>query len=160
MTNEIWKDIEGYKGHYQVSNMGNIKSLKRSKHLILKGTPNGNGYKLVGLYLNGVKYYPVHRLVALAFCSGYEKGLHVDHINGIKTDNRAINLRWVTHRQNREAYDPKRSKFGCGVQKKKDRKNYIARISMNGKHIHIGCYDTPEQARQARQDFKTKHNIK
>ena len=82
----------------------------------------------------------------------------MDHINGTKTDNRAMNLRWVTHRQNQEAYRSNRSVYGIGIRKRGQR--FRSDIRMNNTKYYLGTYDTPEQARQARQDFKTKHNLK
>lgn len=59
---QIWKDIEGYKGHYQISNYGNVRSLKKDAFL-MKG-----GYKIINLWKNGTgKMFRVHRLVAAAF---------------------------------------------------------------------------------------------
>lgn len=64
---EIWKDIDGYEGHYQVSNYGNVRSIKTIPTL-LKGDYQKNGYKRVYLWKNGKKQnLLVHRLVALSF---------------------------------------------------------------------------------------------
>ncbi len=157
---EIWKDIEGYNGVYQVSNMGRVRSFKRCNPKILKARPNDKGYVYVVLCANNYKkQFSVHRLVANVFCDGYKEGLQVDHINGTKTDNRAINLRWLTIRQNNEAYSLNRSVYGVGVIKNRSGR-FESRIYFNGKTKRIGTYDTPEQARQARTDFKTKHNLK
>ena len=95
---EIWKDIEGYDGKYQVSNLGRVRSFRiKSDGVILVQRPNAGGYPYVEL---GKKKRPVHQLVAYAFCDGYKEGLHVNHKNEIKTDNRADNLEWVTQKQN------------------------------------------------------------
>ncbi len=156
---EIWKDIEGYNGAYQVSNLGRVKSFRRSKPRILLGSPNGEGYIYITFRVDSNrKDLRIHRLVAKAFCNGYKEGLQVDHINGIKADNRAINLRWVTNRQNSEGYKSNRSKYGCGVQKRCGR--FWSYITVNQKQVYLGTYDTPKQAQQARTDFKTKHNLK
>lgn len=160
MIEEIWKDIEGYNGVYQVSNMGRIRSFKGRNTRILKGSSHLDGYRVVRLVLGGKgKTLTQHKLVAKAFCEGYEKGLSVDHINGIKTDNRAVNLRWVTLRKNHEGFRLNKSIYGCGVRKLNNGR-FISTIRVKGSLKYIGTYDTPEQAQQARTDFKVKHNIK
>lgn len=112
---EIWKDIEGFEGLYQVSNLGRVKSLERTtqlpinkycagfrcqKELILKQFSRSNGYKSVNLNKNGNNFFTVHRLVAQAFCpnpNGYDT---VNHIDENKKNNRADNLEWCSARDN------------------------------------------------------------
>lgn len=105
---EIWKDIEGYEGKYQISNEGRVKALawngfgkgKNQKEHILHQA-DLRGYKRVGLSKDGVvKWFSVHRLVAMAFISNPNNYLVVDHINTIRDDNRVENLRWVTQAEN------------------------------------------------------------
>lgn len=91
--------------NYSVSDLGNVRNDKTGK--VLKPLDNGKGYVKVRLFYGSHKDYKhiaVHRLVALAFpeiCGEYEEGLQVDHLNTIRNDNRAVNLRWVTPTQNR-----------------------------------------------------------
>ena len=104
---EIWKSIPGYEGTYEVSNMGNVRSLDRTvlmkdgkkrfqKGRVLK-TSGGKNYRLVTL---GVVNHPVHRLVACLFVSNPYNFPVVNHINEDKNDNRAVNLEWCTQRYN------------------------------------------------------------
>lgn len=104
---EIWKDIEGHNGSYQVSNLGNVKSLERTvyrtngrpihvKERMLKQRDNGRGYKMV--VIGGLD--AVHRLVAKAFCENPYGYKEVDHIDGDKNNNNAENLEWVTRSEN------------------------------------------------------------
>lgn len=100
---EIWKDIQGYKGLYQVSNLGRIKSLNRvdgSNHRIyekiLKLKKRKN-YLGVDLHQNGeLRTYSVHRLVAQAFIPNPENKPQVNHIDEDKENNQVDNLEWCT----------------------------------------------------------------
>lgn len=112
---EIWKDIIGYENEYQISNLGNVYSFKSNR--ILKGYTKKNKphyedrhwYITVSLCSNGVeKRFFVHRLVAEHFIPNPDKKEYVNHINGIKDDNRVENLEWVTAQENTQhAYDNK-----------------------------------------------------
>jgi hypothetical protein len=109
---EEWKDIKGYEGLYQVSNLGRVKSLERTvtrkngrklpvKELILKPETIHNGYLRVALEDSGKrKRFLIHRLVCEAFHENPENKPEVNHINEKKTDNRACNLEWVTAKEN------------------------------------------------------------
>ena len=99
MQNEIWKDVPGYSGLYQVSNLGRVKSIERYdakkhrvKERILKQANRGNGYKVVVLFSNGHKMYAVHRLVALAFIPNPDGLPQINHKNEIKKDKKEITM--------------------------------------------------------------------
>jgi hypothetical protein len=94
MMEEIWKDIKGFEGRYQVSNLGRVRSLNyRHKNITqnLKPIDDHKGYLEVRLDNKHVK---IHRLVAMAFVEGYKPGLVVNHLNEIRTDNRPENLQF------------------------------------------------------------------
>lgn len=97
---EEWKYIEGFED-YQVSNLGRVKSLKLGRNNILKARKNGSGYLQVLLYGKKKINSAVHRLVLVHFkpIDNFQN-LEVNHINGIKDDNKLENLEWVTHSEN------------------------------------------------------------
>ena len=109
---EIWKDIEGYEGYYQVSNMGSVQSLNRTctnknnkimtfKGKILKPQNDRCGYLCVLLSLNGIKRnFKIHRLVAQAFIDNSNNKPCVNHKDGNKTNNMVYNLEWCTQQEN------------------------------------------------------------
>ena len=156
---EKWKEIEDWP-EYWVSDCGQVKSFWHRKTRILK-LHLGRGYLYVGLCRDGKqKFFRVHRLVALAFCDGYEEGLEVDHINGKKTDNRAENLRWICHALNKVHQHKARSQTGyIGVRQMQGyiTKPYRAEASDgSGKSKHLGYFSTAEEASAARDEFVRK----
>jgi len=98
---EIWKDIEGYEGLYQISNLGNVKSLYFEPPIILKSSKDSRGYLYVVLSKNGKqKIGRIHRLVASAFICNPKNKPQVNHIDGVKSNNTVKNLEWVTNAEN------------------------------------------------------------
>lgn len=115
MKKEIWKDIEGYEGYYQVSNLGRVRSLDRNQRYESVKTPYTRklkgrvlsqmttklGYKKLTLAINqNYKNMPVHRLVAKAFLPNEKNLPCVNHINENPSDNMVENLEWCTHKYN------------------------------------------------------------
>lgn len=101
MIKEIWKDISGYEGLYQVSNFGRIKSYHRGKTSVLAGTPN-NGYIRIRLCKDGIRgnLILIHRLVCVAFIPNPENKPCVNHIDGNPSNNNVNNLEWCTSSEN------------------------------------------------------------
>lgn len=100
--NEIWKDIPGFNGKYQASNLGNIRSMNYNGTNIVKNMSqyNSRGYLACKLTLNGInKRYLVHRLILLTFNGSNEKN-EVNHKDGNKHNNKIDNLEWCTRSEN------------------------------------------------------------
>lgn len=110
--NEIWKDVVGYEGYYQVSNLGNFRSLDRiikykkdglrlypGKSLLLE--PTKDNYRRIVLMKEGIKArYMAHRLVAQAFIPNPNNKPCINHIDGCKYNNIVSNLEWCTASEN------------------------------------------------------------
>lgn len=127
---EIWKDIKGYEGYYQVSNYGNIFGKSRNK--VLKPFSNINGYSRVELC---GKRYVVHRIVAQHFIPNPVNKPQINHKNGIKTDNRVENLEWCTAKENMQHASK------SGLQENKPKK--IVMLDLN--NILIKKFDSIAQ---------------
>ena len=106
MNKEIWKDIKGYEGLYQVSNLGNIRNLHNARKLqdkstIKKQQLTAKGYMRVPLYNgNKCKHYMVHRLVYEAFKGKIKRGYEINHKDYDRTNNNIDNLEEMTHSDN------------------------------------------------------------
>jgi hypothetical protein len=131
---EIWKDIEGYGGVYQVSNLGGVRSSKGGVNIALKPAIPKRGYMFV--VLDGRLHY-IHRLVATAFIPNRfpEERTEINHRDGRKRNNRVKNLEWVSRSENiKHAYDT-----GLRVGK------YAKRLTETQKndilHAYIGIYN-------------------
>lgn len=98
---EIWADVKGFEGFYQISDQGQLRSLRTGKVMSSRSIGT-KGYVQTTLRREGKSTgITVHRLVAKAFVDGFEPGKEVNHKNGCKTDNRAENLEWVTSSENK-----------------------------------------------------------
>ena len=155
---EEFRDIPGYEG-YQVSNLGRVKSLPReikfgdrfrlSKEIILKPYINIYGYYTVRLNkYNKGKTFTVHQLVAIAFLNHIPDGFKVvvDHINNNKLDNRLENLQLITSRLNSSKDKKDVTSKHTGVHWSKRRNKWKASIIYNKKSIHLGTFNSEEEA--------------
>lgn len=152
---EIWKDIPGYEGYYQASDQGRIKSLHQKRgfetisgEFFIKGELIKKGYLRAAFYKDGKRKRILFHNVVMDVFDG-PSHLLVDHINTIKTDNRLLNLRRCTNRQNRIWYwegRPKKVK-SVGVTVKKNR--YRSRIIIKGKEVVLGYFDNETDASDA-----------
>lgn len=109
---EIWKDVVGYEGYYQISSFGNVRSVDRyinssynstifRKGAVMKQQQSKKGYMTVHLSKNGIsKRLPVHRLVAKAFIPNPDDLPQVNHKDTDKTNNKVLNLEWITNCDN------------------------------------------------------------
>ena len=159
---EVWKEVPGYEGRYQVSNRGEIKSLDRKnsrgtrlKERLLKQNPAGGGYLRVNLCKESkVKGFQVHQLVAMAFLNhipcGYK--LVVDHIDGNKLNNHLDNLQVITNRENTSKDRRGGSSRYVGVCFRKDTKKWKAQIQINGKIKNLGSFTNELEAGEAYQN--------
>jgi hypothetical protein len=147
---EIWKDIKGYEGSYQISNLGRVKRLQGTvrnniyggmrivTEKILSPTDNGHGYKLVGLRKDGRrKNHYVHRLVATAFIDNPHSFQYVNHLDRDRANNIAGNLEWCTQLDNvaYAAENMKKQKTECRATNTGEK--YISlRMSRGGKEYY------------------------
>ena len=143
---EIWKDIEGYEGLYQVSNLGRVRSLDRyvekavhpgfppstvlCKGRILKEGYGRHGYAHVCLTKKGVpnKSARIHRLVARAFVQGYFEGAVVNHKDENPKNNRADNLEWCTQKYN-VSYN------GASYRARENRRKKVVQMTLNDEFV-------------------------
>lgn len=154
LMEEIWKDIEGYEGLYQVSNFGNVKGVKRVikrannsnfsvKEHLLKIRYNHKGYKMVWLSKQGKqKFCSIHRLVAKAFIPNPNNLPQVNHKDEDKTNNHADNLEWCTNAYNIN-YNNKAA-IERGIKTRKEKYNWKdAYEKMLDTKTKMGVYTRP-----------------
>ena len=111
---EVWKDIKGYEGTYQVSSYGRV----RSKNGIRKPQRDKYGYYQIGLHKNGNrKFFKVHRLVAQAFIPNINNFPQINHKDEDKSNNKVNNLEWCTNKYNMN-YGTRNEKAGNSISKK------------------------------------------
>lgn len=160
---EVWKDIPEYEGLYQVSNLGRIKSLSRkveykswpyfrmTKDVIMKQSKGDTGYFQITIKKNEPKTFKVHQLIAIAFLNHKRNGnnMVVDHVDGNKENNNLSNLNIIHNRQNISKGMRKNGLIGSYERNGR----YRSMIRVNNKLVHLGTYDTAEEASAIYNDY-------
>ena len=131
MSAEVWRDISGYEGYYQVSNFGRVRRVGKA---LIKPQNNGNGYLTVGLSKNGrVKKAFIHRLVAQAFVDNPNGCNVVNHLDEDRTNNKADNLEWTTLTDN--------FKYGSAQRRARANWNASRESHINNRRVLIRCVE-------------------
>jgi len=155
---EEWKTLVGFE-NYSISNLCNVKNNKTNK--ILR-TRVHKGYRDVCVYKNGKLYNcNIHRLLALTFIPNPENKREIDHIDRNSLNNDISNLRWVSHGENQRNKNKKKncsSRFK-GVSFNTSSKVWRARITIDKKTIHLGSYNTEEEAYEKWKSFIIEKNL-
>lgn len=183
ITNEIWKDVLDFEGHYQISCQGNLRSIRSSqgnyRERLKKTSLDRNGYENAHLWKqNNPSTHLVHRLVAKAFLPNPENKATVNHKDGVKNNNILTNLEWCTQSENlQHAFDTGLScKEACKLRKlgtksknaKSDyhnvsydsaRNKWMASVKLNRKTIGSKRFDTEIDAAKYVNHLLDLHNI-
>lgn len=146
---EIWKNIKGFP-MYEISNTGNVRSLRYGKIKLLKLVNRKDNYQSITLRNKGeIQTFLIHRLVYLTFndlnVNGYY--IHIDHINNNRADNNILNLQLLTARENSIKINLKNktSKYK-GVSFDKRKNKWRSHIRINSKQICLGSFKNEDEA--------------
>ena len=145
---EIWKDIKGYEGLYQVSNMGRIKSLnyrRTGEEGLLSGKPNSGGYLIVNLSKNKKrKSFYIHKLVAENFLPNPKNLPEVNHIDENKENNTVYNLEWCDRKYNNN-YGSRMERVSVSLKGKKHKKHKKPKLKKQILCVETGkIFDTSQ----------------
>ena len=146
---ENWHSIDGY-ANYEVSSHGRVRNATTER--ILKLVKDTGGYPIVKLCKNGKsKTHKVHRLVANEFIDNPQNKKCIDHMDGVRTNNRLYNLRWASHIENNRncVKQANTSSIFKGVCLSKRSNKWIAYIQIAGSKKHLGCFETEKEAAKA-----------
>lgn len=165
---ETWKPVKDFEGIFEVSDQGRVKTLARYKKTskpfpsyvrenIREGFTGPEGYKSLSVQHEGRKAEQyVHRLVAQAFLETWDESLVVDHINHVRDDNRAVNLRMCTVGENNRYQFKKKHKGYTskykGVHRPTGSKSWRAYA-----RVYLGSFETEELAAAAYDAYATEH---
>ena len=139
---EMWKDVDGYEGRYQISNLGNVKSIIHNKERIKKRTIDSRGYYIVSLAKQGKsRSYLVHRLVAQAFIPNPQHLPVVNHIDGNKKNPCADNLEWCSYQENHDhalrtglidlEYNQRKLKEGMDIRRQWLKEHKVLQVALS-----------------------------
>ena len=160
LSHEQWRDIKGYEGMYQVSDLGRVRSKKYGYWRVLKSGKNPNGYLKIVLFKDGDrKQSYVHRLVADAFIENTDESKTIiNHINECKSDNRVSNIEYCTPQYNTNYNDVQFRKKNS--VRRKIEKLYDPKLSTK-QNIEVfmenGIECCRETVRQLRRDLNLEH---
>ena len=157
LLNEVWKPVKGFEGLYEVSNLGNVRSVDRyvmngNRCCLLKGKPRkpyykSDGYLKITLSKNKKgKNYSVHRLVAEAFIPNPNDLPFIDHINTIRDDNKVENLQWCTQKEN--CNNPLTREHNKNRPKEVQEKRLATKRKNQSYHCEIPVYYIDEQGKK------------
>lgn len=175
---EIWKDIKDYEGMYQVSNLGNVRSLdyfvnswqgpRLKKGKIMNPTDNGNGYKIIGLSKENLrKNHYLHRLVAEAFLENPMNLKEVNHKDYNRGNNCVENLEWVSRLENvlysidnRPETTVASNQYGKYIVFDKRYGSFVVKTYNRAtkEKVYVGSYKSLEKAISARDAFLKERN--
>lgn len=137
-----------------------IRDRNTIRHKYVAGSIKGNndGYRQVGI--KG-KHYKEHRIIMMLCFGHIPENAEIDHVNHVRDDNRLANLRFVTRRENlrNQSVSSKNTSGVTGVSFWKTKKKYIAQIKVNRENIHLGYFDTLEEAAEARRQADRKYKF-
>jgi len=144
MENEIWKDVKGYEGYYEVSNLGRVKRIGKTN--CLRSAITKDGYEQVTLSVNNkLKSYAIHRLVAIAFIPNPNNLPQVNHKDENKLNNYVENLEWCTQEYNLK-YGTARKRANIKNTNRKDISKVVYQYSLEGELINI--YPSTQELRR------------
>ena len=160
---EVWKDIPNYEGLYQVSNLGNARSLNYRRTGKVKNLVSSNcqGRPKVFLSKKGLQINSyLHVLVSITFLNHKPKGykIVVDHIDNNKLNNKLYNLQLITHRENMSKDRKNKTSKYTGVHWHKNHKKWYANIYIKPKTKYLGLFTDEKKAAQAYQNELKKIN--
>jgi len=166
---EIWKDVNGYEGLYQVSNLGRVRSLERKatdgrqiNERILKPAFDVGKYLTVALHKNKKqKTHKVHRLVAFAFIKNPNNKPHVNHIDGNKSNNRVDNLEWCTQLENNRHsfHELKRGSWRIGLRIRPTNAKEVLQFNKETNQLIKTYPSIMEAGRETGIQFKNIHKV-